>query len=270
MNLAWITDTHFNFIKDKTKEQLVLLKYKTECDNLIITGDIAESDSIENALKTLSEHFKSVFFVLGNHDYWGSSISEVRGRVREFSSKFPNLHYMDGKLERLTEEVAIVGSNGFYDGRNGMATDIFGRPIVKLNEWAYIDEFKGKSFSTLLNAIQEVAFGYAQEAKEALIQACQKFKKIIFLTHIPPFPQATMSDGFHLPWYSSEIMGDVLSEVASEFPSTQIHVLCGHTHYPVTYHHFDNLVVHAGVADYGKLFVSGIVNPSGEQMITIS
>ncbi len=52
---------------------------------------------------------------------------------------------------------------------------------------------------------------------------------------MPPFKEACLHKGEisgddWLPYFSSKVIGDVLTEVAQENPSVEFLVLCGHTH----------------------------------------
>lgn len=80
-------------------------------------------------------------------------------------------------------------------------------------------------------------------------------KKIIVLTHVPPFKEACMhqgkmSDKDWLPFFGSKATGDVLMEFASKNTTIDFLVLCGHTHSSGHYQPLNNLIVKAGSAEY--------------------
>ena len=90
-------------------------------------------------------------------------------------------------------------------------------------------------------------------------------KKIIVLTHVPPFKEACqhegkISDDNWLPYFSSKIMGDVLMRTAQENPSINFLVLCGHTHSEAFFQPLENLTIKAGKAQYYQPEVQEIIS----------
>jgi hypothetical protein len=89
MRLTWITDPHFNFLPPFGA--LAFGQYvakETGCDAVVLTGDIAESKSLEKASKGFAEGLdKPVYFVLGNHDYYGGSIRATRDIARNVAER---------------------------------------------------------------------------------------------------------------------------------------------------------------------------------------
>ena len=90
-------------------------------------------------------------------------------------------------------------------------------------------------------------------------------KKIIVVTHIPPFKEACMhkgkeSDDHWLPYFSSKATGDVLTKIAQENPDIEFLVLCGHTHSQANYQPFENLIVKAGKAKYYQPTIQEIID----------
>ncbi len=71
MKLAWITDIHLNFINLTARQKFYQEIIGSECDGVLLSGDIAEAPSIKDILQELSDFIeKPVYFVLGNHDYY--------------------------------------------------------------------------------------------------------------------------------------------------------------------------------------------------------
>jgi hypothetical protein len=79
---------------------------------------------------------------------------------------------------------------------------------------------------------------------------------VIVLTHVPPFARAAwqggrMSDQDWLPFFASEVVGDVLKPIMKRYPTRQLLVLAGHTHSPGEVAILPNLKVVTGGARYG-------------------
>ena len=81
MRLAWLTDIHLNFLAaDERQDFLRLLAER--CDAVVVSGDIGESPDITHLLEEMEDALqKSIYFVLGNHDFYKGSIARTRDRV---------------------------------------------------------------------------------------------------------------------------------------------------------------------------------------------
>ena len=55
-----------------------------------------------------------------------------------------------------------------------------------------------------------------------------------------------------MPYFSSKVIGDVLSAIAQQNSEIEFLVLCGHTHSDASYQPLKNLTVKAGRAEYGR------------------
>ncbi len=104
--------------------------------------------------------------------------------------------------------------------------------------------------------MQEIADSDAIKLESDLSKAIKNHpKKIIVLTHVPPFREACLYQGEvsgddWLPFFSSKVMGDLLFKYAGNNPSINFLVLCGHTHSKTCYQPLNNLIVKVGGADY--------------------
>ncbi len=91
--LAWATDIHLDFVNDQQVEALCKEITKIEPHAALLSGDIGNALSLEKYLLKLAGRLeKSIYFVLGNHDYYGSSIAAVREKVQVLSQDNPWLH----------------------------------------------------------------------------------------------------------------------------------------------------------------------------------
>src|SRR3990167_7985566 len=88
-------------------------------------------------------------------------------------------------------------------------------------------------------------------------------KKIIVLTHVPPFKEVSLHEGKissddWLPYFSSKVIGDVLATVVQQNPQIEFLVLCGHTHSPANVC-YGNLAVEVGKAEYCRPEIQKII-----------
>ena len=119
MRLAWITDPHFNFLPPFGARAFgQYVAKETGCDAVVLTGDIAESKSLERASRGFAEGLdKPVYFVLGNHDYYSGSIEGTRTVARRLGGNLRWLH--SAGIVQLSQETALVGHEGWYDAQYG-------------------------------------------------------------------------------------------------------------------------------------------------------
>ena len=83
MRLVWLTDIHLNFV-DAQRLREFLESIRQQADAVAISGDIAESPGVVHYLKTMEEVLqKPIYFVLGNDDFYRSSIAKTRLQVAE-------------------------------------------------------------------------------------------------------------------------------------------------------------------------------------------
>ena len=81
MKLAWLTDIHLNLVgADRLWELMVAVE--RSADIVAISGDIAESPSVSEYLARMARFIrKPIYFVLGNHDFYGGSVANTRKQV---------------------------------------------------------------------------------------------------------------------------------------------------------------------------------------------
>lgn len=268
MKLAWLTDIHLNFLKAETRQKFYADILATPCDALLISGDIAEAPSLTNLLNEMAAQIKKpIYFIVGNHDYYRGTVSDVRKALTTITTANANLFWLPASgLQQLPNNTILLGQDGWADGRLGD----YQNSSVSLNDSRMIaDLFQEKMLGRqqLLQKMQELADLDASALKQDLDQAImQQPQKIIVLTHVPPFKEASkhmgqVSDDNYLPYFSSKAIGDVLMLVAQDNSTIDFLVLCGHTHSDAEYQPRANLVVNAGKAEY--------YNPTIQQVIII-
>lgn len=259
MNLAWLTDIHLNFI-DKNQRKIFYQEIvKTQCDGVLISGDIAESPCLEDILNEMASYInKPIYFVLGNHDYYRGQIARVREAMIALTGIDNNLFWLPASaIKQINKDTVLVGQDGWADGRFGD----YQNSTAAINDSRMIsDLFQVKILgrTQLLEKMQQLADADVNCLKENLFKAASKNpKKIIVLTHVPPFKEVCqhegrISDDNWLPYFSSKVMGDLLLEIAQNNSNIEFLVLCGHTHSAAIYQPISNLLIEAGSAEYAQ------------------
>ena len=228
--LAWATDLHLNFANKHVQQALMQSLHAQEADALVVTGDIGEAPSFDLYLERLAEGFgKPIYFVLGNHDYYRSSIAEVRERARRLSGLLKWLP--EAGVVELNPDAALIGHDGWADARFGG----YSQSDVMLNDFHFIAELTNLSKSGRRLAMEKLADEAAEHFRAVLPGALERYARVIVATHVPPFRQATWHDGRVsdddcLPFFSSRVAGVAIEQAVAGHPDRKVTVLCGHTH----------------------------------------
>jgi Icc protein len=257
MRLAWVTDIHLDFLGESSLERFCRGVADTGADGVLVGGDTAQAASLERMLRLMSLRIrKPIWFVLGNHDFYGGSIADVRQRARNLSH--PGRLVWLGAVDavELTSTAALVGHDGWGDARLG---DHAGSTVV-LNDFLRIGDFIHVDKPELGCRLAELGDEAAAHLRRVLPPALERYEHVLVLTHVPPFRQAAwhlgaISEEDWLPYFSCKATGDVLLEVAARRPDRLVTVLCGHTHSSGFYQPAPNLRVHTGGAAYGSPIV---------------
>lgn len=205
---------------------------RVEPDGIFITGDISTGKHVEPTLHRLaSEVSCPIYFVLGNHDYWGRTFDSVHDDMRRLMNIHPNLHWMDERgVISLKSNVGLIGSGGWYDC-NGDT-----KWMKWTLDWRRIYDFDDiNNMDDRIKMFQEFARLSAIDIEKKLFEALLHHKTVYILTHVPPWKEATRDIGtwaekFWLPYNSNETMGKAIQRVGKQFKKRNIVVLSGHTH----------------------------------------
>lgn len=266
MKLTWLTDIHLNFLDKNGRKIFYQEIVNTHCDAVLISGDIAEAPSIVDILKEMADYVnKSIYFILGNHDYYRGQVNAVREAITTLTKTHDQLFWLPSSgIQQLTKNTLLLGQDGWADGRLGDYQNSY----VSLNDSRLIADLLQERIlgeNQLLKKMQQLADADAILLQNDLINALKLHpKKIIVLTHVPPFKESCqhlgqISDENWLPYFSSKAMGDILLPIAQENPAVDFLVLCGHTHSAANFQPLKNLTVKAGTAEYYQPMVQEII-----------
>ncbi len=230
--LAWLTDPHLNFAGVQKAHALAERARAWRAGALVISGDIGESHDVEGWLTLLAQRAGCpIYFVLGNHDYYGAPISETREAIAALCVRVPGLVWLHGARPiTLTSQVALVGVDGWGDARVG---DALGSP-VRLADFSQIEDLAGLPQPQLAARLRALGDESARALRAPLEEALSSHD-VIVVTHVPPWREAAwhegnISDDAWAPFFVCQAVGQVLDEAAAAHPHRQITVLCGHTH----------------------------------------
>jgi 3',5'-cyclic-AMP phosphodiesterase len=263
LRLAWLTDIHLNFVEPAQVDDLCRSVVDNGADAVLLTGDIAEAVDVVDHLQALDDRIGlPLYFVLGNHDFYRGSIAGVRGAIAELCARRPRLHWLPGSgVVELTPETGLVGHDGWADGRLG---DYAGSEVM-LNDYWLIEELAGLDRAGRLEQLHALGDEAADHFRRILPAALGRFRRLVVLTHVPPFREACWHDGQvsgndWLPHFACRATGEALFEAAAGSPDRELTVLCGHTHSPGEAQVLPNLRVLTGGAEYGRPEVQAVMD----------
>ena len=262
MKYGWLTDIHLEFMKDRLASRFVTELSNEGLEGLFLTGDNSTAKKLEFHLQLFVDLYQGpVYFVLGNHDYYGGEIAVVRKMVDEICAGSRLLHWLPASgVVELNKDTCLIGHDGWADGRLG---DYVGSKIL-LNDYLKIQNFVkagGVGRLALLNSLGDQS---AAHFETILPEALAQYRHIILLTHIPPFKEACWHEGEisaddWLPHFSCKAVGDVLVKFMKAHSDQQMTVLCGHTHSSGVADILPNLQVKTGKAKYGSPAIQEIM-----------
>ena len=264
--ILWLTDIHLDHIDDPHHPEnipnfckAVLAKNP---DGIVITGDITSAPVISAHFQIMIREWKDVpvYFVLGNHDYYGGSFDGVDAIVKDTIKNASNFHYLTNEeVIELTPKTAIIGHNGWYDGQY---SDWWRHGVVIMQDYFLITDFypdtpdRAKEIH-IFATMQRKARDCEYHVVNMLPKALDSYENVIFATHVPPFEEAAVYNGKKSDWrwmpnFSSKACGDALRRVCRqpEYQNKKITVLCGHTHGKAKCHPMNNITCYTGYSDY--------------------
>lgn len=142
MKLLILSDIHSEFHNDRIPQ----FDINSDCDIVVLAGDIASHHSIFNVLiKLQSLYNKPLIFIPGNHEYYGVSISDLNHRFSTFQHK--DIHILNNYSIKI-EKYTFIGSTGWFDGSSQPITNETKR---KINDFYKIQELKYNLYSPYHN-----------------------------------------------------------------------------------------------------------------------
>lgn len=261
MKLAFATDLHLNKANHSRSKAFYQKLTGDHPDAVVIAGDISEARMLPFHLSEIARVCapKPVYFVLGNHDFYGSSFVAMDRAVTECCHRHGNLQHLgQGEVIRLSPNVGLIGHRGWADGRA-----YGGKWTSQRNpDREGIRELRGHSTFDTLRKMKMLGLDSGRYFRTILPYALTAYQHVVIVTHVPPFAQAVRFNGRPcdaelLPHYANVSAGGVILRIGEHFPRAKITVLCGHSHHGHTVRVADNIEVRVGRARNGHPAIQG-------------
>ena len=136
---------------------------------------------------------------------------------------------------------------------------------IRINDFSLIEELRDATpGAPRLAVLEKLGLESAYLLRAKLARALAASRKVIVLTHVPPFQEAAWHDGKMsgddwLPWFACRATGELLRNAMAAHPGREMLVLCGHTHGAGECQVLPNLRVLTGGAEYGRPTVQRMI-----------
>jgi 3',5'-cyclic AMP phosphodiesterase CpdA len=252
--VAWATDIHLDWADPALRRDFYESLRISGADAAILSGDIGEGKSTGRWLREIAAVLgRPLYFVLGNHDFYGGSIQEVRRQTAQLAADCPWLVYLPSAgVVELASGVGLLGHEGWGDARLGnfAGSQVFLPDFITIKDLSDVYHDR-QLLRERLETLGDESAGYIARV---LPEALARYRRVVLVIHVPPFREAAWHDGRSsdddwLPFFSCRAVGDVLLDVMRRHPAGDLLVLCGHTHGSGETQMLDNLRVRTGGAE---------------------
>lgn len=260
---VWLTDTHFNFLSKAKLFDFFISLRELKCDGIMISGDISTGSELSHHISFLLKVTEiPIFWINGNHDFYGSSFQEVRESMLNLVSEDNRLHYLTlTDYVPLGKSAALIGHDGWCDSRWRVPLT----SLVFCADFLNIRDFRElKNNAARLDLVRKLADTATSSISTKLNLAFQKFDTVYLLTHFPPWPKANpkwydLIDSFWRPYNYSKVLADCIESTMQSYPNKKIVVLAGHTHKKRIEKITDNIELRVGEANVGRPEIEDIL-----------
>lgn len=218
MKLAIASDLHLDF-KDLPDDF-----FQEKADVLLLAGDTCESRHLkkfEKTFKRICNHYKEVFLICGNHEFYHNFYPDTLEEVEKFTSKFDNLFFLNNDVINL-HGYRLIATTLWTDcnKRNPLTVDIV-KDVVK--DYKLI-----KVLDTRYHNLHPRDTIRLNDTNVKFIKEFLNYEKIIILTHHAPTLMGCHNDHGDYA-YASDLSDLILDNPRIKY---WIH---GHTHNSIEY-----------------------------------
>ena len=254
--LLWLTDLHLDRVSDSTRAQFLSSLSESAAEVVVITGDISVAKSLPKHLLEIGNACspRSVYFVLGNHDFYGSCFEAVDRAVSAVCKVQRNLHHLGhGEKIPMGNNSVLIGHRGWGDGRAGWGA----RSLAHNPDGYGIADFRGLSKRAAFGLMGDLGKTSGKYFRDILPYALKCNEHLWIATHVPPYTDAALYNGkpcdrLRQPFYTNISAGGVIKGIAEKFPDKKLTILCGHTHFGANVKVSDNVTVRVGQTRIGR------------------
>ena len=209
------SDLHLEFYQ-KFEQLSAILKNFVKADYLFLAGDIGYPDDLiwQKFIEWTSQNYKRVFYVIGNHESYGSVFETTNSKIRMFFQTFSNVVLLEeGVVEKL-EEYTVVGCTLWTNLDEVSANFLNDTRMIEREKHKYIDA----AFVRDLHSKAKEWLAYVLEQP-----SIDKEKTLVMTHHLPSY-KCVVPQYFNSP-FNNGFVGDVENLI----PKSKLWIF-GHTH----------------------------------------
>ena len=203
---------------------------KPSCDYLILCGDIGNplNENLVYFLSDIRQHYKLIFFVLGNHEYYNSlnlCIFEMKGLMMGIIDRYENIKLLDNSTYTIEDlNIQLIGSTLWSFCPNLETAQIL---INGMNDYRYIFDDEKKNITPYYTnrKFKECVIFIEHE----VLKAKKKKQICIIITHYLPSFKA-IDERYKSSALNSAFASNLDDIICAE---NMKYWICGHTHCPV-------------------------------------
>lgn len=250
--ILFLTDLHLDRTSEEIIECLLGRIRNTNSNAVLVTGDISDATNLRQHLSLLAEACapRPLYFLLGNHDFYGGDFDGVTKDVENLCRSIENLHHLDAsRIIPLAKGIGLVGHGGWADARAGEGMET----MVQSRDCGSINNFQKLDHRQMLCRMRSLGAESARKIRSILPLALTCYHHVIVATHVPPFDNAVYHNGKpaahrHLPHFCNLSVGVMLIGIMRAFPRRRVTVLAGHSHGACSENITRNLSVRVGAS----------------------
>ncbi len=228
VKINYLSDLHLEFYKKIDFDKLI--NFVDNGEILCLCGDIGYPEDIKykEFLNYCSSKFKHIFLIPGNHEYYSNkntkTIQSTNIILEELCSKFPNVHFMNNKVEYLEEyKLCIIGTT-LWTEIPDFVTKYETKSYNDFNKIYY--EYDNSKFRLNIDYMNLMNAESVEFLKES-INNNKDHNKIVLTHHLPTYKVIAEK---YKHWDTNYFFANRLDELIKD---NNINVwLCGHSHIP--------------------------------------
>ena len=216
MKIQYLSDIHIELMHQNSFQQLCN-KIEPKCDVLVLAGDIGNplhhNGKYMSFLHMMSDKFKKVFLITGNHEYYQNDIIKTNEQVREICNSRNNLTFLNNTTE-LYDGVRFIGTTQWTH---------IGDPKCLISDFTIIKDMNVNRYNNLHKNSRLFL-------KESIENSTMNNEKIVVITHHLPLHELTHDKykiGFMVKY--NQCFSADLSDIISKQNTIQSWFY-GHTH----------------------------------------
>lgn len=122
MKIQIVSDLHLEFLTVVGVIEVAdRISYRTPADTLILAGDICSlnkrsSGNLSYFMDSLQDKYENILYVMGNHEYYGTSYSDVKELMKKTMKHRPTTNFTILENESITiEDVTFYGTTLWFE-----------------------------------------------------------------------------------------------------------------------------------------------------------